>query len=61
MAKRRFFVQRKRIGPRRSRITLGAWPVLFFLVLAGVAGFCAIAVNIDLEDKIIAYYAKLRK
>jgi hypothetical protein len=49
----------KRMKHRRRR--LGPAPLLFFFALAAVAGLAAIAVNIDLEDRIIAYYGGSRK
>lgn len=59
MAKRITGVGRLRHGPRRSRIKIGYRPILFFLVTALLIGAYAIAVNIDLEDRINAYNAAL--
>lgn len=52
-AKRRTGTSRIRIGPKRSRVRVGPWPFIFFIVAAGLLGAYAIAVNIDLEDRII--------
>lgn len=49
----------KQTRMKRKRRRLGSAPLLFFLALAAIAGLAAIAVNIDLEDRIIAYYGKL--
>jgi len=55
-AKLRKGTVRIRIGPKRSRVKVGPWPFIFFLIACALVAAYAIAVNIDLEDKINAYY-----
>lgn len=59
MAKRIVGIGRLRDGPKRSRVKLGCRPVVFFILTALLVGACAIAINIDLEDRVNAYNAGL--
>lgn len=62
MAKKRITgIARMRTGPKRSRVKVGPWPFLFFLVCVLASAACAIAVNVQLEDRINAYHRLLQQ
>lgn len=44
-----------RDGPKRSRVRVGWRPFVFFAVAALLVGAYAIAINLDLQDRINAY------
>jgi hypothetical protein len=47
-------VRRLRDGPRRARSRMGRRVVVFFLVTAVLTGALAIALNLQLEDRLIS-------
>ena len=47
-------VRRLRDGPRRARGRMGSRVIVFFLVTAVLTGILAIALNLQLEDRLVS-------
>jgi len=61
MAKRITGISRIRLGPKRSRVKVGCRPFILFILTALLVGAYAIAVNVDLQDRLSAYNGGLQQ